>query len=393
MKYSRRAIIRMPAPAALALAALGPGRRALAQSGAATPSPSAAPATWDAVLQAGLDRGLTSVALRVEQGDTILFDGAAGFARTEDQTAVTPNDKFRIASVTKTFTAVLVLQQVEEGVLTLDDTVSHWLDDPAVARIPNVDEITIHQLLNHTSGVYDYFDGDSPFWQDAYFGAGVDWARVWTPQELLAYLDGAKHAPYFAPGKGVHYSNAGYLLLGMILEAATGTHYADLLHARITRPLELTDTIYAATEPMPDDVVDAYHLIDGDMVNVSAISLSAYRAAAAIISTTHDLTRFIDALLGGELLKPATLAEMLTFSPSDHPGYDGGLGIVRWHTPGGAFIGHSGDGPGSAARVYRLEGSDLTLVLLSNMGGDEEPVDATYIDAIQMALASAAPSG
>jgi len=153
----------------------------------------------------------------------------------------------------------------------------------------------------------------------------------------------------------------------------------------------LTGTVYGATEPMPADVADAYHLIEGALVNVSTIHLSAYGPAAAIISTTQDLNRFIDAILGGELMKPATLDEMLTFGPSDHPGYDAGLGIVRWTTPGGKLIGHSGDGPGCSARMYQLEKSDLSVVLLANIGGNDESVDATYFDAVQMAIASAAP--
>jgi D-alanyl-D-alanine carboxypeptidase len=148
-------------------------------------TPEAAPSDLEAVLQAGLDAGLTGVALRVERGDEILFDGAAGFASVERGTLLTPADRIRIASVTKAFTAVVVMQLVEEGALALDDTVGQRLEDPVVGRIPNVDRMTVRQLLNHTGGVYDYFDEDSPFWSDAYFGDGVDWTRVWTPDELL----------------------------------------------------------------------------------------------------------------------------------------------------------------------------------------------------------------
>ena len=171
------------------------------------------------MLQAGLDRGLPSVALRVEQGDQILFEDAAGFASTENQTPATETDRFRIASATKTFTSVLVLQQVDEGVLTLEDTISHWLDDPVVSE-DSVMSTRSRSASSSTTRAASTTSSttDSPFWQDAYFGEGVDWTRVWTPQELLAYLDGEKHAPYFAPGKGVHYSNAGYYLLGLILE-------------------------------------------------------------------------------------------------------------------------------------------------------------------------------
>ena len=383
MICTRRQFVLIPAPAVLAFAALGP-------TAIATASPVAAPATWDEVLQAGLNRGLTGVALRVEQGDDLLFEGAAGLASRENETPVSASDRFRIASITKTFTAVLVLQQVDAGVLTLDDTISTWLEDPVVSRIPYVDEITIQQLLNHTSGVYDYFDGDSPFWQDAYFSEGVDWTRIWTPQELLSYLDGDKHAPYFAPGKGAHYSNSGYLLLGQILEAATRQPYVDLLHAGIIKPVGLTDTIYAASEQIPDDTADAYHLIEGELVNASTINLSAYGPAAAIISTTQDLDRFIDALLGGQLIQAATFAEMTTYSASDHEGFEAGLGIVRWQTPGGAAIGHSGDGPGSGGRMYRLAGTDLTIVMLSNTGGDEKSVDDTFGEAVLVTLAHAA---
>ncbi len=366
----------------------GPATSLARNTRAAAPTADAAPGAWDAVLRAGLDRGLLGVALRVERGGEVLFNGAAGLATLEQQTPLAPTDRFRIASATKTFTATLVLQLVDEGVLSLDDTVADWLDDPVVARIPHVDRITVRQLLNHSSGVYDYFDDDSPFLQDAFFGPGADWARVWTPRELLAYVDGAQHAPSFAPGEGSRYSNTGYVLLGLILEQATGRSYAELLHARITKPLDLKDTFYAATEPVPGGTVDSYHLIEGEPVNASAIHLSAMGAAAGIVSTTRDLARFADALFGGELLTPATLEEMLAFVPSDRPGIEGGLGVMRLQTPAGELVGHGGDGPGSTARMFRLPAADLTVALLSNTGGDAaEPVaDALVVEAVRAAL-------
>ena len=158
---------------------------------------------FDDVLQAAIDQGLTGVALAVDQDGRMLFDGVAGLANGEAQTPLAPTDRFRIYSITKTFTAVLVLQLVDEGILTLDDTVSQWLDDPVVARIPNVDRITIRQLLTHTSGVYDYYNGaDSSFVDDAITGEGADWSKVWTAQEVLAYVDGTRQAADFDPGPG-----------------------------------------------------------------------------------------------------------------------------------------------------------------------------------------------
>jgi CubicO group peptidase (beta-lactamase class C family) len=357
-------------------------------------TPDAPPATLDEVLQAGLAAGLTGIALRVERGDEVVFDAAAGLASLERETPLTPADRFRIASATKTFTAVLVLQLVDEGVLTLEDTVGEWLDDPVVGRIPYVDRITLRQLLNHTSGVYDYFDGDSTFWQDAYFGEGADWARIWTPLEVLAYVDGARHAPYFAPGEGSYYSNTGYVLLGLIVEEAAGQGYAEQLRDRILAPLGLEDTFYAATQPVPGGTVDSYHHLEGEVVNVSAIHLSAYGAAAGIVSTTRDLTRFIDALVDGELLRPATLEEMFAFGPSDRPGFETGLGVMRVQTPSSEVVGHPGDGPGATARMYRLAGTDLTLVLLANTGGEvAEIVANSLVDEIaRVALGASAPN-
>jgi D-alanyl-D-alanine carboxypeptidase len=349
--------------------------------------------TLDEVLQAGLERGLPGVALRVERGGEVVFDGAAGLASRERRAPLAPTDRFRIASVTKTFTAVLVLQLVDEGVLTLDDTVTQWLDDPVVARLPNVDRITLRQLLNHTSGVYDYFDDDSPFWQDAYFGAGADWAGVWTPQELLAYADGAKHAPYFAPGDGSHYSNTTYVLLGLIVEKAGGRSYAEQLQTHILDPLGLADTFYAATEPVPGGTAVPYHLVDGELVNVSTTHLSAEGAAGGMVSTTRDLARFADALFGGRLLRPATQEEMLAFVPSQYPGAEWGLGVLRVQTPDGALVGHEGDGPGSGARMFRLPEADLTIVLLTNTGGVDETVSVLFAEAVRSALGTDAPNG
>jgi D-alanyl-D-alanine carboxypeptidase len=390
----QRTRILISALAVLGLLALAPASLGPMKAGAATPTPEAPPATLEAVLQAGLDRGLTGLALRVERGDAVLFDRAAGFASFEHETPLAPTDRFGIGSVTKTFAAVLVLQLVDAGVLTLDDTVSRWLDDPVAARIPNVDRITLRQLLNHTSGVYDYFDDDSPFWQDAYFGEGADWSRVWTPQELLAYADGSKHAPYFAPGEGVHYSNTGYVLLGLIVEAAGGHGYAEQLRAGLLAPLGLADTFFAAAEPVPGGRVDAYHLIEGGLVNVSAIHPSALWTAGGMVSTTRDLARFADALFGGELLRPATLEEMVTFLPvADRPGFEVGMGVFRRQTPGGdALVGNSGDGPGAGARMYRLADADLTVVLLTNTGGDEETVDALFAEAVGAARGTEAPT-
>lgn len=357
---------------------------------ASTPAADPPPATFGEVLQAGLDLGLPGIALRVEHGDEVIFDSVAGYSNLETQTPLEMNERFRVASVTKPFTAVLTLQLVDEGVLTLDDTVTTWLDDPVVLRIPNIDQITIRQLLNHSSGAYNYFDDDSPFWQDAYFGEGADWSRIWTPQELLSYADGAKHAPDFAPGEGSHYSNTGYILLGLIVEKASGQTYAERLHTHILEPLGMTETYFGATEPVPGGTVTSYHLIEGQFVDASATNLSAFWSAGGMVSTTQDLARFANALFVGELLQPATLAEMLTFVPSEYEGAEWGLGLIRIQTPDGVIVGHEGEGPGAGARMFRVPEADLTVILLANSGGADDLIGPIYADAIRVALETVA---
>jgi D-alanyl-D-alanine carboxypeptidase len=358
-------------------------------AGATPTANSAASSAFDDVLQEGVDQGLTGVALAVDQDGQLLFDGVAGLANGEAQTPLAPADRFRIYSITKTFTAVLVLQLVDEGVLKLEDTVSQWLDDPAVARIPNVDRITIRQLLTHTSGVYDYYNGaGSSFVDDAITGQGADWSKVWTAQEVLAYVDGARHAADFDPGQGVNYSDTGYILLGLIVEQAGGQSVSKQLHARILDPLGLTDTFLAASEPVPGGIVEGYHRLGDDLINVSGINLSWAWTQGGMVSTTEDLARFADALFNGDLIEQASLEAMLTFLPADEQGREWGMGAARVQTPIGDLIGMNGSGPGFVARMYRLP-TGATVVLLTNTNLEDDTVNAIFEQAVQAALETA----
>jgi D-alanyl-D-alanine carboxypeptidase len=352
----------------------------------ATPTTSLAASTFEDVMQAGIDQGLTGIALYVDHGDAVVFDGAAGLANRETHALLAPSDRFRIYSITKTFTAVLVLQLVDEGVLSLDDTVAEWLDDPTVTRIPNVDRITIRQLLTHTSGVHDYYNGaGSSFVDDAITGEGADWSKVWTMQEVLAYVDGTRHAADFDPGQGVNYSDTGYVLLGLVVEQAGGQSFTEQLHTRILEPLGLTDTFLAAVEPVPGGTVEGYHRLGDELINVSGINLSWAWTQGGMVSTTRDLAQFADALFGGDLIEPASLEAMLTFLPADEQGREWGMGVARVQTPMGGLIGMNGSGPGFVARMYRLP-AGATVVLLTNTNLEDGTVNAIFEQAVQAAL-------
>lgn len=383
-----RRVLLMALTSAVAASALAVGAQPAAAHSAATPSaatPSAA--MLDQMLAAALTQGMPGIALAVEQRGNVIYSGAAGVASIEENTALKPTDRFRIYSITKTFTATIVYQLVDEGILTLDDTVARWLDEPGVARIPNVEHATIRQVLNHTSGIYDFADDDdSPFWDDAFLGPEADWTKVWTLPELLAYADPANHAPYFAPGEGFHYSNTNYLLLGMIIEKATGREFGGELQSRILTPLGLNDTFFATGGTMPEGVVDGYQLLDDQLVNVSEINLSWVWAAGNLVSTTADLLRFASATISGELLSPESFKEMFTFVPSENPNLQFGSGLYLDVTPNGTLIGMDGGSAGFNANMMWLREEEVTVVVLVNRAPDDGSSEALRDDAFAWAL-------
>ena len=159
---------------------------------------------------------------------------ASGLGNVDEQTPMRPGDRFRIASHTKTYVATVVLQLVSEGKLRLDDTVEQWLP----GLVPNGDEITIRQLLNMTSGLFDYEQDPRVF---APYING-DLGYHWSPLELVQIA--VSHEPLFEPGATQSYSNTGYILAGLIIEAATGNTLRGELSHRIFRPLDLRATSF-----------------------------------------------------------------------------------------------------------------------------------------------------
>jgi D-alanyl-D-alanine carboxypeptidase len=344
-------------------------------------------ATMDEALAAGVEQGIPGIALAIEEGSDQIYSGVAGLASIEEGIPIEANDRFRIYSITKTFTATVVYQLVDEELIALDDAVAMWLDEPAVQRIPHVERVTIRQLLNHTSGIYDFGDDDdSPFWEDAFLGAKADWTKVWTVPELLTYADPDNHAPYFAPGEGFHYSNTNYLLLGMIVEKATGSTFEDELQNRILTPLGLADTSLATGGVVPDGVVDGYQLLDGELLNVTAINLSWVWSAGGMVSTTADLLRFARATRDGELMSPASFAEMFSFVPSENPNLQFGNGLYKDVTPNGTLVGMDGGSAGFSANMMWLEEEDLTVVVLVNRAPDDGSSEALRDEAFTLAL-------
>lgn len=387
-RLSRRSLLAL-APGLAMTPPLAPLARATAQGTPLATPPALSP---DDLLANLVAHGAPGVTLAISRAGETIYAGAAGFASLEEQTPLEATDRLRIASITKTFVATTILQLVDDGLLSLDDTVAQWLDDPAVGAIPHVDTVTVRQLLNHTSGIYDYLDAtDTTFYDDAFFNPDADWSKVWTLPELLAYASADNHEPYFAPGEGIHYSNTTYLLLGMIAEQATGHTFAEELDARILTPLSLRATSLEMGAALPADVADAYQVIDGAPVNVTAVNLTWSWTGGGMVSTVADLLRFAEAVFSGELLSPASLAEMFSWVPDASYGTEGfewGMGIYRYPTPVGELVGKDGDNAGSTSFMMRLIDEEITVAVLANIAPDDGAIRMTMLDAFAWALAN-----
>lgn len=250
--------------------------------------------------------------------------GASGLADRETVTPMDPTTPFYIGSITKMFTAAIVLQLVEEGRLQLDMPVATWLPD----ILPQAKSITVRHLLNHTSGLPDYLN-DYQLVAEAYEHP----EHVWTPPELVERV--IQTPPVFEPGAEGQweYSNTNYVILGMLIERITGTTYAEELQARILDPLELEHTYFPVENSHHEDAARGYV---GEVAPTHDMA-SFIWAAGNMVSTTSDLQRFAQALFTGDLLKPESRVLMLTFvqayDRTSERNLDYGLGVMRISVP------------------------------------------------------------
>jgi D-alanyl-D-alanine carboxypeptidase len=278
---------------------------------------------------------------------------AAGIADRATGRPARPDDHWRIFSHTKSFVSTVVLQLVGERRMSLDDTVNRWLPGLVQGNGNDGKKITVRQLLNHTSGIYDPTN-DPRFYTDR---GGV------SPQEIIRAA--LAHTPMFAPGQGWDYSNTNYLLAGSIIAAVTHRGPDVEIRRRILIPLGLTHTSF----PLHDSRLPNPHLHGYDLSyrDVTGFNPSGEWTAGAMVSTAADLARFDAALFGGKLLGPAEQKALLTTVP----GQDYGLGVQRGGVPcGGTDITvwqTDGGGPGYNSISMTSAGTSRQLVLVANV--------------------------
>jgi D-alanyl-D-alanine carboxypeptidase len=286
---------------------------------------------------------------------------ASGRADLGSGRRMTTLDRFRVGSLTKPMVAIVILQLADEGRLALDDPLARFL--PTI--LPDGDRITLRQLLNHTSGIFDYTD-------DPTFLSAVlaNPARVWTPQELIAL--GAAMPRLFAPGAADRwdYSNTNYLLLGLVAEAAGGQPIATLLRTRVFERVGMASTYYGETPSLLGPFAQGYVDLNGinNLAVGTLVSPTTAGAAGAVVSTAGDLLLFVEALAAGTLVSPASHAALLTTVPASRvrlPGESFDIGYGLGVLVGDGWIGHDGAVPGYETQASSKAGVGTVVVLVN----------------------------
>lgn len=279
----------------------------------------------------------------VSKEGKLLYTKTVGYADYSNKIKATDDYKYRIGSISKTFTAVLVLQAVEQGKLTLETTL-----DTYFPTIKNANKITVAHLLNHTSGIHNFTD-------DALF---LDWnTKRKTQQEMVSIIE--KGGSDFEPNSKPSYSNSNYVLLTYILEKVNKDSYAEILQKNIIKPLNLKNTYLGNSIQVQNKEVKSYSYSDGWKLETET-DLSIPVGAGAVVSNPKDLILFSEALFGGKLLQPSSLKIMKTFKESY------GSGLFEFPFSEHQGYGHNGGIDGFSSIFSYFDTDKITYAMTSN---------------------------
>lgn len=299
------------------------------------------------------DAGPAGVAALVARDGRILWQGAAGFADAEKKVPVGVETKFRIGSVSKQFTAAAVLKLVEEKKLSLTDPLSKFFPD-----FPGGDKITLHRLLNHTSGLHSYTNKPE-------FMTRV--VKPIAPAELIAWFRDDK--PDFAPGTSFLYNNSAYFLAGEIVAKVSGQSLGDYLRTTFFEPLGMKDTGTFVNAAPPAGMASGFSWSDGKLSAAVDWDMSWAGGAGALYSTVGDLMRWNDALhhgrvIGADSLKLQTTPNKL---PADVDGLNYGYGLVVSEFKRLPILSHGGGLNGWSSDLTYFPQQQCTVVVLANV--------------------------
>jgi D-alanyl-D-alanine carboxypeptidase len=313
----------------------------------------------DSMLTTALQPGMI---ISITQGDNIIYEKAKGVSNVESKLPMNKDMRFRIGSLTKTFTATVLLQLVDEKKITLDESIEKYFPN-----VPNAKNITVRMLGDMTSGLYNYSESKA-------FGDSMlaNPKRKWKPEELIDVS--LKNKIYFEPGKGWHYSNTNTTMLGLIIEKITGNTLPAEIKKRITDKLGLKQTDFAEVPELSgsyprgygeDDATWVYPLVDV----TTKYDPSWAWAAGAMVSTVEDLKVYLKALTEGKLTSKEMHAERLKWG-LDKPEAKYGFGIFEI---GNGYYGHNGSYPGFHNISVHSPITNITAIIFYNTQSDRNP--------------------
>jgi len=332
---------------------------------------------YQEILDEANKKGLPAIVAFVQSSDERNWKGKVGLTNLEQSTQTDINQSFRIASITKIFTSIIVLQLADENKINLSDAIGKYLDTETLSKIPHVNLITIDHLLSHSSGIYSFTENNN-FWKECYFNEGM--SRPWEPNEIISYIENKKpvHQPS-EPYSKKSYSNTNYILLGMIIEKVTGNSLTNEYQKRIFTPVEMNHTFLEGHDQQNRDPVNTYAVphsfflksamkkrgikkVEGsELINLS----QEYRffnswawAAGGISSNINDLSSFLAALRNGQLLSKESQKILVSLNSSN----DGK----------NTFFGGTGGSDGIQATMLHVMPADVVIIILINSSGQEQ---------------------
>ncbi|MQY05255.1 D-alanyl-D-alanine carboxypeptidase [Actinomadura sp. RB68] len=338
-------------------------------------------AARESLFQEQLDRyrsanGAIGAVATVRHGDAVTAYGS-GSTQLHPQAKLGADTRLRVGSQTKMFVATIVLQLVDEGKVKLDTPIERYL--PGVVRGSglNPNAITVRQLLQHRSGIKDnlgFVNGD--YLQTAQLLLNPRWQLV-PPTQQQMVNEGTKYGKQSEPGREGVYSNTNYTILGMLVEKKSGTDLTTAIKKRILKKVGMTSTFYPrpGQKSLPAPYSRGYLSVAGvPFADVTNFEPAVWGAAAALVSTGRDMTKFVNALVSGRVLSPARLADMRRTLPVVRVG-DYGLGLAAFPTACGTAWGHTGSVAGYTTRTVS-NGSRSISIGMNNTAVIAAPNDA-----------------
>jgi D-alanyl-D-alanine carboxypeptidase len=341
---------------------------------------------YQQILDKAQKQGIIGASVMIKDASGVWL-GTAGMADVSNNIKLQSCTPMFIASISKVFTAALIYTFVEDGTLSLDNYVTDWLGESALKNLSNAGEAQIKHLLNHTSGIPDFYTMKFDM---------VRLNKEFNNFSLLEILDYARGLEAYNPvGDGYRYSNTNYILLGMIIETASGKKLSDLFTERIFIPNQLQYAYYGGDNPIPQGAAKGYVDMYGDGKLVEATFLyndEIVSPDGGIAITAYETGLFFEKLIKGEVINDTSLATMLTsfelpdgwWDPTYHT-MQGANGIQKFLTPNGIAYGHTGGIWGFSSVVQYFPDSDRTFVMIMNSASyDEEAKKTIYNECMEI---------